>query len=232
MSIFLIALAPILAIALFIYYKDKHEKEPIKILLLAFGLGIFSALPVIFVENYLSRKGASTFISIYQNAAWDAFVVAAFTEEFFKFLLLMLVIWPNKNFNEKFDGIVYATMVSLGFAALENILYVKNGGVDVGVIRAFTAVPLHAVCGISMGFFIGFAKFSKNKADKILLIITGLVVAILIHGVYDFILMARNQVLLLVFVPYIFIILYIAYKKINIHSENSRFNNNNNNSSI
>jgi len=226
MSIFLIAIAPILAIALFIYYKDKHEKEPIKILLLAFGLGVFSALPIIFVENYLTRKGASIFISIYQNAAWDAFVVAALTEEFFKFLLLMLVIWPNKNFNEKFDGIVYATMVSLGFAALENILYVKSGGIDVGVLRAFTAVPLHAVCGISMGFFIGFAKFSKSKKNKILLIITGLIVAILIHGVYNFIIMSRNQYLLIVFVPYILTILYIAYRKMNFHSKNSRFNNN------
>lgn len=224
MNLIFISLAPVLAIALFVYYKDKYEKEPLKLILLAFGLGVVSVFPIIVIEDFLSKDAASRFISKYQNAAWDAFVVAGFTEELFKFLAFMLVIWWNKNFNEKFDGIIYAVMISLGFAAFENLLYVSRGGVEVGILRAFTAVPLHAVCGISMGFFLGFAKFAKQP-EKLMLIFSALFVAIVIHGLYDFIIMAQDEILLLLFIPYIIVIIYIAFRKMKSHSNTSRFKN-------
>ena len=89
----------------------------------------------------------------------------------------------NNEFNEPFDGIVYAVMVSMGFAALENILYTFQYGYGVGVTRAFTAVPAHATFGIIMGYFMGKAKFSKNRIKLNLL---GLLLATLFHGSYDF----------------------------------------------
>lgn len=89
----------------------------------------------------------------------------------------------NNEFNEPFDGIVYAVMVSMGFAALENILYTFQYGFGVGVTRVFTAVPAHATFGIIMGYFMGKAKFSNNRIKFNLL---GLLFAILFHGSYDF----------------------------------------------
>ena len=90
----------------------------------------------------------------------------------------------NNEFNEPFDGIVYAVMVSMGFAALENILYTFQYGFGVGVTRAFTAVPAHATFVIIiMGYFMGKAKFSNNRIKFNLL---GLLFAILFHGSYDF----------------------------------------------
>ena len=89
----------------------------------------------------------------------------------------------NNEFNEPFDGIVYAVMVSMGFAALENILYTFQYGFGVGVTRAFTAVPAHATFGIIMGYFMGKAKFSNNRIKLNLL---GLLFATLFHGSYDF----------------------------------------------
>ena len=90
---------------------------------------------------------------------------------------------PKTWFNEPFDGIVYAVMVSMGFAAVENVMYVLQGGMDVALVRAFSAVPAHATFGIIMGFFMGKAKFSKNR---IMWNFTGLMSAILFHGAYDF----------------------------------------------
>ena len=65
-------------------------------------------------------------------------------EELFKFLALMFVAFPRKNFNEPFDGIVYSVMIGLGFASFENIMYVFEGGIGVAFMRTFTAVPMHA----------------------------------------------------------------------------------------
>ena len=90
---------------------------------------------------------------------------------------------PRKGFNEPFDGIMYAVMVSMGFAGVENIMYVIQGGMDVALIRAFTAIPAHATFGIIMGYYMGKAKFSNNRMKWNLI---GLSLAILFHGAYDF----------------------------------------------
>ena len=93
------------------------------------------------------------------SAGYTAFVVAGFTEELMKYLAFYFFFWQERNFNEKFDGIIYAVYISLGFAAVENILYVFSGGMGVGFVRAFTAVPAHALFGISMGYYFGLARF-------------------------------------------------------------------------
>jgi RsiW-degrading membrane proteinase PrsW (M82 family) len=92
-------------------------------------------------------------------------------------------LYPNKNFNEPFDGIVYSLTVSLGFAGLENILYVLDGGVETAVLRMFTAVPAHASFGVLMGYFLGKAKFEHKKGHYA---IYALAVATLFHGAYDY----------------------------------------------
>ena len=92
-----------------------------------------------------------------------AFIVVALVEEFSKYIIVKYYAQNNREFNEPFDGIVYAVMVSMGFAALENVLYVYQYGSSTGITRAFTAVPAHATFGILMGYFMGKAKFSKNK---------------------------------------------------------------------
>ena len=103
------------------------------------------------------------------TAAYDSFVVAAFTEEAFKYLVFLIFIWRNKHFNERFDGIVYATFISMGFAAVENVLYIIGSGLGTGILRAFTAIPAHAIFGITMGYFLARAKFRpNNKAVNII----------------------------------------------------------------
>ena len=150
---FLMALAPALAIALFIYWKDKHEKEPIGVLFMCFIFGILICFPAGFwnsgvfeIFGYDLEEDNGMLISFFM-----AFFVVGLGEELLKYLVVIFYAFKKPSFNEPFDGIVYAVMVSLGFAAFENILYVMEGGTKVAIIRMFTAVPMHAAFAVIMG---------------------------------------------------------------------------------
>lgn len=198
-GLLIVSFAPVFIIAFYIYFRDKYEKEPWSLLLKAGALGAVITLPIILFEKAISAIGS--FLPPLGNAAWDAFMVAALCEEAFKYAALFLLIWKNKEFNEKFDGIVYATFVSLGFALVENILYVFNSGMTTGLVRAFTAVPAHALFGITMGFFFGLAKFYPKKRKSYM--IWAFALPFVLHGIYDFILMSGINAILWLFLPFI-----------------------------
>ncbi len=220
-KLIILSLAPVAILLAYIWVRDKYEKEPFKMLLIALFLGAISVIPVLIVESILML-----FINLFQEtmkAFWNAFVVAAFTEELFKFLFLYLLIWKSKEFNEKFDGIVYAVYISLGFAAVENLMYVLDYGVHVGWIRAITAVPAHFLFGVTMGFFFGQAKFYPNQKNK--LIRAALIYPILLHGVYDFIIMTGHPYYLLLFIPFIIFMWIYGLKKMKQLSSQSIYRN-------
>jgi protease PrsW len=177
-----IALAPGAAIGLYIYWKDKHEREPLGLLVKSFFFGVISTLITLLISWPISRLVPLDPTSLTQQAV-HAFLLVALIEEFSKFIFVRWVLYPNKNFNEPFDGIVYSVTVSLGFAGLENILYVMDGGVETAVLRMFTAVPAHASFGVLMGYFLGKAKFEHKRAHYA---IYALGVATLFHGAYDY----------------------------------------------
>jgi len=194
-----IALAPVAILLVYVYFRDKYEKEPISLLLWGLFLGALVTVPIMVVEFFLDR-----FAVYFQGMGWAAyraFVVAGFTEEIFKFLVVMLFFWRKKDFNEKFDGIVYAVFVSLGFAAVENILYVIQNGSGTGLIRAVTAVPAHLLFGVIMGYYIGLAKFIPEGRTKFLQ--RAVYMPVLMHGFYDFMIFSQHWLLLLLFAPYI-----------------------------
>ena len=145
MLLLALSLAPVAIIILYIYVKDKYEKEPKRILISSFLLGAFVSVIIttilyVFFDYFLPLPNET---SIWQQFI-KAFFIVALIEEFSKYVVVRYFAQPKKAFNEPFDGIVYAVMVSMGFAALENILYVTNGGYQVALLRAFTAVPAHA----------------------------------------------------------------------------------------
>jgi RsiW-degrading membrane proteinase PrsW (M82 family) len=220
-NLLFISLAPILIIAFYIYNRDKYEKEPIPLLLRALLAGVLIVLPVVLIEKLLSMP--SEMMEGLPAAAYTAFVVAGLTEEGIKFLAFCFFFWNNKNFNEKFDGIVYSVYIALGFAGIENILYVFSGGYGVGLIRALTAVPAHALFGIVMGYYFGLAKFNQTQRKGYLIL--AFVLPLLFHGLYDFLLMSNSPILLILFVP-IFIFFWIGgFKKMTIASDASSFRN-------
>lgn len=182
MLLLALALAPGVAIALYIYLKDKHEREPIGLLLLSFFYGVLSIFVTLLVSWPLELLVVNK-----QDAAElfaDAFFKVALVEEFSKFIFIRFVLFRNKNFNEPFDGIVYAVMVGMGFATLENIVYVYQYGMATGILRMFTAVPAHACFAILMGYYLGRAKFSKEK--NLYFTLLALISATVFHGLYDY----------------------------------------------
>jgi RsiW-degrading membrane proteinase PrsW (M82 family) len=184
MSLLLLALAPIVVILIYIYVKDKYEKEPIGLLVKNFFLGAVVSIIITVVLGFAANiiYTVTDEKSILQQFV-KAFFVVALVEEFSKYIIVKYYSQKKTDFNEPFDGIVYAVVVSMGFAALENVLYVSQYGVTIGLTRAFTAVPAHATFGILMGYFMGKAKFSNNRVKYNLL---GLLTATLFHGAYDF----------------------------------------------
>lgn len=222
MNLLILAIAPVFVIVFYIYYKDKYEKERKKLLLYNFLCGaivsiiITTFLYVIIDIPFPLRNKTSVFEQFIK-----AFFVVGLTEEFSKYIIVRYYAQTHKEFNEPFDGIVYAVMVSMGFAATENIMYVFQGGIETAVIRAFTAVPAHAIFAILMGYFMGKAKFSNNR---VILNLTGLLLAALFHGTYDFFLFID-------FIPGIWVGAFISLligiilsrKAIRIHQNNSVF---------
>ncbi|NOT50817.1 MAG: PrsW family intramembrane metalloprotease [Chitinophagaceae bacterium] len=180
-----IAIAPGIAICLFIFYKDIYNREPKLNLIVSFILGCFAIVPAIFFEDAFSYTNDRTVTGV----AIFSYAIVAFSEEFSKFIGLRLYAYNQKSFDEPLDGIVYGVMVSMGFATLENIMYVLKYaeigmGYEVGIKRMFLSVPAHATFGVVMGYFIGKAK--SDPKNSFMLMVAGLLSAIFLHGTYDF----------------------------------------------
>ena len=169
---------------------DKYEKEPIKALIKAFCAGMLSVVFTLITVNICDYTiGLIPYLN--ETVFYDSFITAGIPEELCKFLVFMIFIWNDKNFDEYFDGIVYASFISLGFATVENILYVVPGGLGVGIMRALLSVPGHFLFGVIMGYFLSLAKFNKSKRG--LYIFLGLLIAMTAHGLFDWLLMFSQR---------------------------------------
>jgi len=217
----IISLSPILIIAAYIYFRDKYEKEPIRLLIMTLIVGALTSLPIMLTESLFALIGEK-FNGAFK-AFWDSFFVASLNEEGIKLIALFLLIWKSKEFNELFDGIIYATFISLGFAGIENLAYVYQNGVTTGLFRAITAVPAHALFGITMGFFFARAKFSEKNRKKYLYFILSFLIPFTFHGIYDLTLMSGEKLLLLTFVPFLIFLWISGFKKMKKMSNESVF---------
>lgn len=185
--ILLAALAPIAILAYYIYRRDKFQKEPVKELLKAFGMGILSIPVSLLISTPLEFAG---FYSMETQTLLDAvklsFLGAAIPEEIAKFLMLWLFVRKSRCFDENVDGIVYASVVSLGFAAVENILYLVTNyesWISVGITRALFSVPGHFFFGVLMGYYYSLFRFYPAAGRKVKWLVLG--APILAHGLFD-----------------------------------------------
>ena len=186
--LFGIAVLPVIVLMIYIYRQDKYQKEPIKTLAKAF-IGGMMAIPLdILIVTGIDGVLGDTFIA--NTVFFTAFLEAGIPEEFSKFLIFMIFIWRDKNFDEYFDGIVYASFIGLGFACVENIGYVFEYGFQTGVVRALLSVPGHFLFGVVMGYFLSLAKFHPEKRSRLLL--SGLLLSMLAHGLFDWLLMVAS----------------------------------------
>ena len=220
-----VAIAPGLAIAIYVYKRDKYEKEPLGLLVKCFVFGALTGFPAGFAEDFTFELlgidlDAPTDLF---TAFYAAFFLVGFTEEFVKYWVLTRYAFSKPAFNEPFDGIVYSVMIGLGFATLENVFYVMEGGWGVAALRMFTAVPMHAVFGVLMGYYVGMAKFQGGEL-QVSSRLKGLGFAVLFHGTYDFLLFQDTLGwLTLLIVPLIIFAIVISLKAIRAHSNASPF---------
>lgn len=225
------ALIPVVILILYIYFRDKNSPEPVGQLVKAFGMGILSVPLSLCLSIPLGILGAypaeSTTIV---GGITTAFFAAAIPEEVAKFFVLWLLVRKNRHFDENMDGIVYAVFVSLGFAALENIMYLFSNTenfITVGVSRAIFAVPGHFCFGIIMGYYYSLYRFwpFHQRRNAALVLIS----PIMAHGIYDAILMvsdaspAISGILTVVFIIFCFWMWKYSAQRVRNHLQRDMF---------
>ena len=258
--LFAAAILPAIALGIFVFKKDRVEKEPVPLLLKLFFFGVLSCVPVILVSSPLCDFIDSLFAgsitiegdviyydstaTLWTYTAAKYFIGVALVEELGKFAFLYFATKNNKNFNSLFDGIIYSVFVSLGFAALENVLYVFNGGLQVALLRAFLSVPGHMFFGVLMGYYYSLwhvtekAKLWEKKfKDEGVIpqhrsisskghMTMCLLMPILAHGAYDFCCSIGSGLMTLVFII-LEVFLYVhCFGKINKISKADGYTNN------
>lgn len=214
--VFLISsITPVIIFMFLIYYKDSI-KEPLGLLMKCFFGGFLSVILTLIIVRFIYPIGDGL-SSAFARSFFDAFFQAGFPEELSKLIILYWIVWKHKDFDQHFDGIIYAVFVSMGFALIENLMYVYKGGLSVALVRAVLAVPGHGFFGVTMGYYFSLAKFhtgpKKNEfMAKCLLVPT------ILHGLYDFALMypgnsADNPLLVIVLIITFTIIVIATWKR-------------------
>ena len=199
LGLLVIAIAPAAALFLFFYLRDKYRREPIGILLVTFALGAASLVPAAMTSLSLQRlTGWRSSTPSLLQAFFGAMVIVGLVEEGAKFVVVRFYAYHRPEFDEPYDGIMYSVMAALGFATLENIIYIFSNGAGTGVMRALLAMPSHAFDGVLMGYFLGEAKFARNDRVGNWLSALGFGLAVLAHGLYDFIVFTLDKAPLMI----------------------------------
>jgi RsiW-degrading membrane proteinase PrsW (M82 family) len=195
MFLVLVAVAPSVVLLTYFYLRDRYDREPLGHLIAAYLLGAFAMFAAQALGATVTDMVAAEWLHLGGEPArlFDAFVLIGLTEEGAKAAVLFAAVYAWREFDEPFDGLIYGVAVSLGFAALENLLYVSSRGTGIAWQRALFAVPAHALFGGCMGYYAGRAKFvplGEGRRRRFWRAVAlALCLPVLFHGAYDFALM-------------------------------------------
>jgi protease PrsW len=197
-------IAPGIALLSYFYLKDEYETEPLSFVLRIFIIGALLVFPIMFIQYVFRVEGIAV------STIVRAFFLSGLLEEFVKWFIVYFFVYDHREFDEPYDGIVYSASVSLGFATMENILYLLANGVEVAVTRALLPVSSHALFAVIMGFYFGKAKFTRKKRRYLFL---AFLLSFLLHGMYDFILLTQEKWSYYM-VPFILLLWWVALRKV------------------
>ncbi|PWU68625.1 MULTISPECIES: glutamic-type intramembrane protease PrsW [Gracilibacillus] len=208
------AIAPAFAILAFFYLKDEYELEPLSAVTRTFTYGALLVFPIMFIQYAFIEEG------IAQTPMWRSYFLFGLLEEFFKWFFFLITTYKYSKFSSVYDGIVYGVSISLGFATVENLLYLFAHGIESAFSRAIFPVSSHALFGVIMGYYMGRAKFrSKNSYFHLLI---ALIIPVILHGTYDFILETITKSWLYWLIPFMIVLWFYGLRKVKMANEYSK----------
>ena len=214
----LLAVVPGVILLVLVYRQDKIEKEPPKLLAKLFILGALTVISAMILEligtlivTHVFYQVNLVYLIVYY------FIVVGCSEELGKFVVLKLATWKNQDFNFRFDAIIYAVFTGMGFAIIENIIYVFQYGLATGFIRAVTALPGHLTFAIFMGHFYGEAKYCETRGDtagRSRNLLLSYFVPVCIHGLYDTLASINHPASGILFLAFIVVMDILAFRRV------------------
>lgn len=201
------AIAPGIALLLYFYLRDNLQPEPVSMVIRSFLFGIFLVFPIMMLQYIMQTDWHWT------NVWVQAIISSAFVEELFKWLVVYQTAYKHVEFDEPYDGIVYAVAISLGFATLENFFYLLLNGLNIAFWRALLPVSGHALFGIWMGYFLGKGKFTDQPALKSRRLLFSLLIPISLHALYNMIFLSAQHWLWLI-LPFMLIMWWFGLKNV------------------
>lgn len=179
--VLLFSLVPTLLLVGFVLYTDRKSREPSKNIIICLLSGILTVALAGYLEELVMPYFSNSVILTY---------VWGFIEELSKMAIFFLFIFDNKHYDDIYDGIVYMTLIALSFAGLENIMYAfsestVSESISLALMRDFTTIPLHVICGVVIGYFVSLGNFSKDKTKKYINFLLAILISSLIHGTYN-----------------------------------------------
>lgn len=205
------AIAPGIALLSYFYMRNEMSTEPRRTLVHAFIYGAIVTFPILFVQFVLEEEGAfsSVFVS---NVLFTSLI-----EEFFKWLIIFMLILRHIEFDDPYDGILYGAAVSLGFATVENVIYIVSFGLETAFMRAFLPVSSHALFGVVMGYYFGQGKFSTENRQREYIALA-LFAPVGLHLMYNSIMMLEEYFLYAI-LPFMFFLWWFALRKVKLAHE-------------
>ena len=221
-----LAVLPALILMGYIYKKDKLEPESPRIL----GKCIFGGLLAAAASMLLETVVAGPITSIFGDSSLiyyivENFIGVALIEEGTKLFFCRMFTWKDHEFNYRFDGVVYMVFTSLGFAAIENVLYLFMYGPGVLLTRALLSIPAHAAFAVFLGSYYGTAKIYSAYGDEArakAIILKGLLIATLLHGFFDFCLTIESDTATIVFFVFVIIMDIVVIRRVRNDSNTDR----------
>lgn len=179
--VLLFSLVPTLLLIGFVLYTDRKSREPSKNIIICLLSGILTVALAGYLEELVMPYFSNSVILTY---------VWGFIEELSKMAIFFLFIFDNKHYDDIYDGVVYMTLIALSFAGLENIMYAfsentVSESISLALMRDFTTIPLHVICGVVIGYFVSLGNFSKDKTKKYINFLLAILISSLIHGTYN-----------------------------------------------
>lgn len=193
-----------------ILYSDRKSKEPIYMIILALLSGVFTIASSLVVGKlilpHLNYLG-------YSSYNFMKVLIFAFVEEASKLTVLYFFIQKNSSFDDIYDGFVYSSLIALSFGAFETVMYVFSESdfssmINLALVRGITSIPLHLICGIVMGYYVGTEKFAKTKRISIFKLFMSLLLPTIIHTIYNYYL---SQILVYITDDLLFILLIMVF---------------------